>query len=1103
VTVREPPSVAASRGTGAAAAASGTPAPEAAGAASYAAVPSFGQQRLWMLDRLLPDKAAYNETSVHRLKGALDVAALARALTEIVRRHHALRTSFAVADGELRQVVAPPSPLALDVEDLAGTPGAASEARARGIAESEVAVPFDLDRGPLIRARLLRLAPDEHWLLLTKHHIVFDGWSGMILVRELSLLYDAYACGEASPLAELPVQYADYAAWQRERLDDEALARLLAYWKPALAELPALELPTDRPRPHIASHRGGRIAFKIDEGLTRALKELCRRERVTLFMTLLAAFQVLLHRYSGQEDIAVGVPVAGRSRHELEQLIGFFVNTVVLRGDLRGQPTFDTYLARVRRTALDAYAHDDLPFEKLVEALAPSRDLSRNPLYQVSFRLGNLPPATLQLAGLAVQQIDDVGRESAKFDLSLGAFDMGGALSMYADYATDLFDAATVERLAAHYRALLQAIVADPARPIAQLPLVSAAERRQVLVEWNDTAFALPADASAPRMFAAQVAASPAAAAVVCAEQQLTYAGLDARANQLAHRLRELGVGPDVPVAVAMERSIDLVVALLGIMKAGGAYVPLDPDHPRERLAAVMAAVDAPVVLTGRGLRELLPAHAGQTVCLDADWPAIAAQPETDPACAAGGASLAYVIHTSGSTGQPKGVMIEQRSLANHIAWMKQRFSPGAGDCVLQTAAISFDQSIWQILFPLVAGARVALPEPGRPQTPDEIVAAIRRHTVTILRIVPTLLAAIVHGPGLRLCPSLRLVIVAGEVLEPDLADAFALQCRAELVNAFGPTEATFVSALHTVRSAPRRARIPVGRPIGNTRAYVLDRHDEPVPVGVQGELCIAGDCVGRGYWRRPDLTARSFVPDPFGADPQARMYRTGDLVRWRADGNLDFLGRLDQQVKIRGVRVELAEIETTLATHPRIQRCVVNCWRDAAGEDRLVAHFVARDGTSVPGAELRDFLRARLPQAMIPANFVGLPALPLTSSGKVDRNALPPPDGGDPAAAATPRVAPRNGDEQVIAAIWAELLGLDEVGVHQDFFDLGGHSLLAMQVLSRVQQVLGVTVSVREFFEAPEIASLAQCVASARADRRRPQGAIGRARGGAPGTET
>ena len=1081
--------------------ASGTPASDGAAAAvGYAAIPSFGQQRLWMLDRLLPDKSVYNTLRVDRLTGVLDVAALQRALNEIVCRHDVLRTSFAVSDGELNQVIAAASPLVLEVEDLASVPAAARETRARSRAEDEAALPFDLDRGPLLRARLLRLSAGEHWLLLTLHHIISDRWSSAILARELSLLYGAFSRGDASPLGELPVQYADFAVWQRERLQGDALERLLAYWKPALAELPTLELPTDRPRPPVASHRGGRLAFEIDEGLTRALKELGRREGATLFMTLLAAFQVLLCRYSGQEDLAVGVPIAGRNRRELEELIGFFVNTIVLRGDLSGEPTFNAYLARVRRRALDAYAHEDLPFEKLVELLAPSRDLSRNPLYQVSFRLGNTPPLNLNLPGLDVQKVEGVSGESAKFDLSLAVTETGGRLSMQAEYAADLFDAATIERMAAHFRVLLQRIVADPAQPISRLPLLTDAERHQVLVEWNDTAAEGPGDRYLAQRVEQQVALHPEATAVVFGHRQLTYAELNTRANQLAHHLRTLGVGPDVLVAVAMERSVELVVALLGILKAGGAYVPLDPSHPVERLAFLMADTQAPVLLTQRGLVGQLPAHPGQTLCLDADWPVIAAQPDTNPPCAVTATCLAYVIHTSGSTGQPKGVMIEQRSLANHIGWMKQRFSPGALDCVLQTSAISFDQSIWQTLFPLVGGARVALPEPEAHRSADEIVVAIRRHEVTVLRIVPTMLAAILHGPGLHRCPSLRLVIVAGEVLERDVALDFASQCGAELVNACGPTEATFVSTLFTFRREQDARRIPIGRPIGNVRIHVLDRYDQPVPVGVPGELCIAGHGVGRGYWRRPDLTARAFVPDPFDADPQARMYRTGDCARYRPDGNLEFLGRHDHQVKIRGIRVELGEIEATLALHPRILRCVVNPWKDATGEDRLVAHFVPRDATGITAPDLREFLRAKLPQYMVPAVWVGLPALPLTPSGKVDRKALPAPHAEDLGATGNRHVGPRGEVEEQIAAIWKDVLGLDQVSVFEDFFDVGGHSLLAMQVLSRIQRALGAALTVREFFEAPQIASLADGVARARQDPARSRDRIGRSLVRAPG---
>lgn len=970
-----------------------------AAAPEYVAAASFGQEQLWLLDQTLPDRSVYNETWVDGLTGALDADVLARALGALAARHDALRTRFAVIDGEVRQVVMPPAPFDLPIDDLSSLPPAQRESAARHSAERTITQPFDLERGPPLRARLLRLAPDEHWLAVAVHHIVFDRWSAAIFMRELSQLYAAIERGEPSPLPALPARFADHARWQREHLTPATLERLLAFWQRTLADLPALELPSDRPRPPVASFRGGQFDFEIEEEATAALRALARKERATPFMALLAAFHVLLHRSTGQEDFAVGTPIAGRGREAVSELIGCFANMLVMRADLHGDPSFTELLARVRASALDVYAHSDLPFEKLVERLAPSRDLARNPLFQVSLRFGNTPNPELRLPGIAALRIDGMRTRTAKFDLAFAVCDLATRLTVRIEYAADLFDAPTIERMAGHFLTLLRGILANPSRRVSRLPLLTPAERHRELVEWNDTATALPGDATIASLFAAQVARAPEATAVVRGRERLTYAELDRRANRLAHRLRALGAGPDATVAVLMPRSIEWTIALLGIMKAQAAYVPLDPDLPAERVAFLLADAGARALVVLHPLAGPLLSCDVPTVCLDGEDAALAAMPDTEPPRSSDARALAYVIHTSGSSGEPKGVMIEQRALVNHLLAIQARFAPGPADCVLQTASIAFDQSIWQVLFPLLAGGRVALPELDTVLGGEEITAEIRRHQVTILRIVPTLLATLVEGGGLRACPSLRVVVVAGEVLDRTLAQTFAAQCDAELVNAFGPTEATFVSLLHTVERDAPPGPIPIGRPLGNVRAYVLDRHDQPVPVGVPGELCIAGASVGRGYWNHPELTAAAFARDPFAPGDDTRMYRTGDIVRRRADGNLDFIGRRDRQVKVRGVRIELGEI------------------------------------------------------------------------------------------------GPRDPVEASIAVVWTELLGLERVDVRQNFFDAGGHSLLAMRLLARIEQLEGVTLRVRDFFEAPDIASLAQCVVRARTATAPTLGAIARER--------
>lgn len=1033
---------------------------------------SFAQQRLWLLDRLLPGGSVYNAGLSVQLAGSLDVEALRAALNEVVRRHDVLRARFALVEGSPVELIAAELTVSLIMEDLGDLPDGNRQEEARRRMREEMRAPFDLERGPLVRARLLRLDAQAHWLSLTLHHIVTDGWSSRVLARELSVLYRAYRRHEPSPLPELPVQYADYAVWQREWLQGAKLDAEVNFWKHALAQLPELELPTDHRRPPVTSYRGASVAFVIGDELTSALKELGRREEATLFMTLLAAFHVLLYRYCGQEDIAVGVPIAGRLRPELEGLIGFFVNTLVLRGDLSGEQKYREYLGHVRERALDAYVHQELPFEKLVEELAPKRDLSRNPLVQVTLNMINLPDMELRLEGLTVEPAPE-SSASVKFDLTLRVKEVSGRLHSAFEYSTDLFDRTTIVRLVGHWRVLLEGIVADPARTISRLPLLTEAERHQALSGWNADTVDHSRNLCIHTLFEAQAARTPDAVATIFMAQHLTYRELDARANRVAHRLRALGVGPDARVAVAMERSSELVVALLGILKAGGAYVPLDPSHPAERLAFMLEDTSATVLLTQHRWLPRLWGATGQILCLDRDWPAIAEEPESRPQCAAGASNLAYVIYTSGSTGQPKGVMVEHRGVCSHLQGFVQVYGLSPDDRVLLSAPIGFDLSLWQMLLPLIAGAAIVLPEPEAHRSGDRLVTLIRRERVTLLRMVPGMLSAIVNAPGFGECASLRLVISAGEVLDGELARRFHASSNAMLCNAYGPTETTFFTTLWTCRRDDTWSRIPIGRPFANARVYLLDAQGEPVPIGTHAEIFIGGVGVARGYLNSAEANAERFIADPFAGTPQARMYRTGDIARHRPDGTLEFLGRRDHQVKLRGVRIELGEIEAVLARQGGVREAVAALREDMPGHPQLVAYVVPR-GDPPATADLRAFAKRFLPDAMLPAAFVVLPELPLTANGKLDRNALPAPAfehrGRGQGAPDTPL-------ERALAELMAEVLNLDRVGTDDNFFDLGGHSLLAVRLMNRIRFDLQIDLSLRQLFDAPTVRGLALAV--------------------------
>jgi amino acid adenylation domain-containing protein len=1039
---------------------------------------SFAQQRLWFFDQLEPGLSAYNIPAAVRLKGPLNLAALEQSLNEIVKRHESLRTTFGKVEGRPTQVIAPTLTIKLPVVDLRKLAASERETEVRRLVTAEAQRPFDLSRGPLLRGSVLRLGDEEHVGLLTMHHIVSDGWSTGILVREVATLYVAFCAGGSSPLPILPIQYADFAHWQRQWLQGEVLETQIAYWKEQLAGAPAqIDLPTDHPRPAVQTFRGAHQSLVLPKHLQEGFKALSRQEGVTQFMTLLAAFKVLLYRYTSQDDLIVGTPIANRNRLETEGLIGFFVNALVLRTDLSGNPGFRELLRRVGEVCLGAYGHQDLPFDRLVEELHVKRDLSRNPLFQVMFVLHNASLRTVELPGLTLSPVEG-DSETAHFDLTLQILDTEQGLTAAFVYNTDLFEAATIARMLDHFQTLLEAIVADPEQRLSDLPLLTETERQQLLVEWNGTKTDRPQDLCIHQLFEAQVERTPDAIALVFEAEQLTYGELNRRANQLAHHLRALGVGPEVLVAICLERSLEMVIGLLGILKAGGAYVPLDPAYPKERLAFMLKDAQVAVVLTQERLVAGLAEQDAKVICLDSGWETMARESGENLDSSTLPENLAYVIYTSGSTGQPKGVLVSHGSIADHCRNAQRYYELDSRDVVLQFASLSFDVSLEEILPTLIAGARLVIMGTNI-WPPAEFHRKISEFGLTVLNL-PTVywqeLAREWAGVP-ELVPNIqpRLFIVGGDTMVPEVLKLWQRTPvkSIRLLNAYGPTEATITATAFEIAPRPREnttgQRVPIGRPLANRAIYILDQHSHPVPIGVHGHLHIGGVGLARGYLNRPDLTAEKFIPDPFSTAPGARMYRTGDLARYRPDGNIEFLGRADHQVKIRGFRIELGEIEAVLGQHPAVREAVVLAREDAPGEKRLVAYVVA-DSTA---DELRRFLKDKLPAYMVPAVVVLLEALPVTPNGKVDRRALPAPDRSRPELEKA-FVAPRDDLELQLAHIWEEVLGVRPVGVRDNFFELGGHSLLAVRLFALIEKRLGKKLPLTAIFQGATVEHLA-----------------------------
>jgi amino acid adenylation domain-containing protein len=1033
---------------------------------------SFAQQRLWFLNQLEPGSAVYNIPDASRLRGPLNEMALAKALNEIVRRHEVLRTVYPECQGQPLQQIAPPRPVKLEHIDLTGIPERVREAQADRLATEEVIKPFDLAHDQLLRALLIKIGNDDHILLLTMHHIASDGWSLGVIRRELAQLYEAYLSNESSPLPELPIQYGDFAHWQRSNLSGEVLESRLAYWRKQLSgQLQPLELPCDHPRPTVQSYKGRTRRSYLSADLVQNLKAIGLHESATFFMTLLAVFKTLMYRYTEQEDLLVGTPTAGRDRAETEGLIGFFVNTIVLRTDLSGNPTFRELLRRVRDVSVGAFAHQDLPFEKLAAEINPERNRSRTPLFQTLFALQSASSGTIELPGLRAEPYH-VDWQSSKFDLSLFATeDSVGGCQLLLEYCTDLFETETIDRMLGHFRVLIESICRNPDEQISQLPMLTAAEQNQLVFAWNETTTAYPRDKCVHQLFEEQVDCTPDAVALLFGTKAMTYRELNESANRVAHHLMTRGVKSGDYVGLCFDRSFELIIAILGILKAGAAYVPLDPTYPKDRLLYMIEDAGLALLVGQHDLIERLPVGNATLVCPDTDWEAIAHESNKNPACKNSPTDLAYIMYTSGSTGQPKGVMIPHRGIVRLVKDTNY-VRLGHDEVFLLAAPIAFDASTFEIWGALLNGARVAIPPAGLLSLRD-LSDSIAQFNVTTMWLTSGLFH-LMTDTSVDDFKKLRQLLAGGDILSvPHVRRVLENAPNCRLINGYGPTESTTFSCCHTVAN-PRLTSIPIGRPISNTQVYILDRNLAPVPIGVPGELYIGGDGLAVGYLNKPDLTAERFVANPF-RELGNRLYKTGDRVRYLADGTIEFFGRMDNQVKIRGFRIELDEISAALNLHPEIRDSVAIVHEPAAGDKRLIAYYVSKSAVPPPMQELKTFLSDRLPTWTVPSLFIHLESMPLSANGKIDRRALPAPDLRNGENRET--LAPRNPIEAELVQIWEELLKIRPVGIRDSFFELGGHSLLAVRMMSRVEQVYGKKVPLSDLFTMPTIEHLAQAI--------------------------
>ena len=1060
---------------------------------------SFAQQRLWFLDQYAPENPFYNVVTALRLTGSLNITALEQTFNKIVQRHETLRTTFAAVSGQPMQVISPDSQINLQILELQHLPPEQRQTEAQKITAAESLRPFNLSTGPLMRVSILRLTDSEHILLLNMHHIASDDWSIGVLIREIQAIYTALISQQPSPLPELSLQYADFAEWQREWLQGEVLETQLAYWRQQLHGISVLNLPTDHPAPARQNYRGKTQYLEIPKKLQDSLLALSQQAGATLFMTLLAAFQTLLYRYSQQADIVVGSPIANRNRSEIEALIGFFVNTLVLRTDCSGNPTFRDFLGRVREVTLGAYAHQDLPFEKLVEELHPERSLNRHPLFQVVFGLQNAPVDELELPELKLSSFY-LETQTTRFDLELHLWEAADKFrSRYGEqwehseglrgvavYNPDLFDEITIVRMLKHFKTLLESIVANPEQSIANLPLLNEDEMNQLLREWNDTRTDYPQNKCIHQLFEERALQHAEDVAVTCDSQHLTYKELNSKANQLARYLQKQGVGAEVLVGLCAERSIDLIVGMLAVLKAGGAYLPLDPSYPRDRLNLMLEDARIKVLLIQDKLSENFRDFSHSVIKCDRDWEQIARESTDNLTNTVTADNLAYIIYTSGSTGKPKGVAVTHKAV-NRLVINTNYIKIEPTDKIAQASNASFDAATFEIWGALLNGAQLAIISTNITLSPHDLALELRQQNITILFLTTALFHQIA-----RVLPeafnSLRCLLFGGEIADIRCVKKVLKQLQTTtLIHVYGPTENTTFSAYYQVRDVPETATsLPIGRPIANTQIYLLDAQLQPVAIGIPGQLYLGGDGLARGYLNRPDLTAAAFIRDRFSKKPDSYLYKTGDLCRYRVDGNIEFLGRADNQVKIRGYRIELGEIEAALCQHPQVSEAAVIVIEDIPGDKSLAAYVIPdsinkkSETQNLKPSDLRQFLKQKLPGYMVPATYAVLESMPLTPNGKVDRRLLPQIDT-DREDLTVNCVEPRNDLEEVLAKIWAKVLGKQQVSIYDNFFELGGHSLLATQLISRIRDALQVELPVRNLFEAPTVASLAKYIETVR----------------------